>query len=103
MGNNIIAFNNANEGIDNIYSFDTAKHVIQVSAAGFGGGLSTGQLSASQFIIGSSAATSSQLFIYDNITGALFFDQDGSGSGTQVQLASLSTGLSLSTSNFVVV
>ncbi|MHC5771284.1 MAG: hypothetical protein ACYTXI_38135 [Nostoc sp.] len=53
--------------------------------------------------IGTSATTSDQRFIYDDSTGGLYFDQDGSTSGfTQVKLAQLSTGLSLTNNNFVV-
>ncbi|MEH2179022.1 hypothetical protein, partial [Nostoc sp.] len=47
---------------------------------------------------------SNQRFIYDNITGGLYFDQDGSaGAFTQVKFAQLSAGLSLTKNNFVVV
>ncbi|BAY77910.1 hemolysin-type calcium-binding region [Nostoc linckia NIES-25] len=92
-----------NDGIDRIYDFNTTNEVIQVSAAGFGGGLSPGVLSASQLRIGTSATTTTQRFIYNSTTGGLFFDQDGSaGAFTQVQLAELSTGLSLTNTNFVV-
>ncbi|RCJ16672.1 hypothetical protein A6S26_32870 [Nostoc sp. ATCC 43529] len=97
-------FNSLNEGVDKIYDFNTANEVIQVSAAGFGGGLSAGVLSASQLRIGVSANTNAQRFIYNSATGALFFDKDGSaGAFAQVQFAQLSTGLSLTNNNFVVV
>ncbi|MEH2389363.1 MAG: hypothetical protein V7K14_27080 [Nostoc sp.] len=78
--------------------------MIQVSAAGFGGGLSIGSLKTSQFTLGTSATTTNQRFIYDNITGGLYFDLDGSASGfTQVKFAQLSAGLLLTKNNFVVV
>jgi len=97
-------FNSYNEGIDSIDDFNTTNQLIQVSAAGFGGGLSSGSLKATQFTIGTSATTNTQRFIYNSATGGLFFDQDGSKSGfTQVQFAQLSTGLSLTENNFVVV
>nr|WP_322676607.1 calcium-binding protein [Nostoc sp. DedQUE03]MDZ7971851.1 calcium-binding protein [Nostoc sp. DedQUE03]MDZ8048966.1 calcium-binding protein [Nostoc sp. DedQUE02] len=103
-GTDTFAFNSFNEGVDTIYDFNATTELIQVSAAGFGGGLSIGSLAASQLKLGTSATTSNQRFIYDNITGALFFDQDGSASGfTQVKFAQLSTGLSLTKNNFVVV
>ncbi len=98
------AFNSFNEGIDRVYDFNTTNELIRVSVAGFGGGLSPGSLSANQFTIGASASTSTQRFIYNDVTGALFFDQDGSANVfTQVQFAQLSAGLSLSKNNFVVV
>ncbi|MHC5720872.1 MAG: calcium-binding protein, partial [Nostoc sp.] len=87
-----------------LYNFDATKDRIQVSAHGFGGGLSTHSLKADQFTIGTSATTSNQRFIYNNITGALYFDLDGSAHGfSQVKFAQLSAGLSLTQNNFVVV
>ncbi|MFN6472729.1 MAG: hypothetical protein RMY36_024060 [Nostoc sp. SerVER01] len=78
--------------------------MIQVSAAGFGGGLSAGVLKTSQFKIGTSATTTTQRFIYNSTTGALFFDQDGSaGTFTQTQFALVTAGLSLTNNNFVAV
>ncbi|MEH2191333.1 MAG: calcium-binding protein [Nostoc sp.] len=92
-----------NKGVDTIYDFNATNELIQVSATGFGGGLSIGSLSANQFTIGTSATTGDQRFIYDNSTGGLFFDQDGSAGGfTQVKFAQLSIGLSLTNNNFVV-
>ncbi|WP_445632479.1 Calcium-binding protein [Nostoc sp. DSM 114161] len=103
-GIDTFVFNNFNAGSDRIYDFNTTNEVIQVSAAGFGGGLSAGILSASQFKIGASATTSTQRFIYNSSTGALFFDQDGSASTfTQVQFALVTIGLSLTNTNFVLV
>ncbi|MEH1948148.1 MAG: calcium-binding protein [Nostoc sp.] len=103
-GNDTFAFNSYNQGVDSIYNFNATNELIQVSAAGFGGGLSTGSLKTSQFTIGTSATTSNQRFVYDNITGVLYFDLDGSaGTFTQVKFAQLSGGVTLSEKNFVVV
>ncbi|MBD2520720.1 calcium-binding protein, partial [Nostoc sp. FACHB-973] len=103
-GTDTFAFNSYNEGVDTISDFNPTGDLIQVSAAGFGGGLSTPSLLASQFTIGTSATTSTQRFIYNSTIGALFFDQDGSASAfTQVKFASFTTGLSLTENNFVVV
>ncbi|MEH2257033.1 beta strand repeat-containing protein [Nostoc sp.] len=106
-GNDTFVFNSFDEGLDLIRDFgaiNEPNELIQVSAAGFGGGLSAGVLQASQFTLGESATTSSQRFIYNSTTGALFFDSDGSaGAFTQVQFAGLSAGLSLTNNNFVVV
>ncbi|MEH2113027.1 MAG: calcium-binding protein [Nostoc sp.] len=103
-GIDTFAFNSFNEGIDRLDDFNTTNELIRVSIAGFGGGLSPGSLSANQFTIGASATTSTQRFIYNDVTGALFFDQDGSASSfTQIQFAQLSPGSSLTKNNFVVV
>ncbi|MBG1261321.1 beta strand repeat-containing protein [Nostoc commune] len=103
-GTDTFAFNSFNEGIDTIYDFNATNELIQVSAAGFGGGLSSGSLQTSQFTLGTSATTSENRFIYNSATGGLFFDQDGSASAfTQIQFAQLSAGLSVTENNFVVV
>ncbi|MBG1267413.1 calcium-binding protein [Nostoc sp. WHI] len=98
------AFNSFNEGVDTLYDFNATNEFIQVSAAGFGGDLSPGSLSDSQFTLGISATAIAQRFIYDNVTGVVYFDQDGSADAfTQVQFAQLSAGVSLTKNNFVVV
>ncbi|MEH2244580.1 calcium-binding protein [Nostoc sp.] len=103
-GTDTFAFNSYNQGIDTIYDFNATNELIQVSAAGFGGGLSIGSLQTNQFSLGTSATAIAQRFIYDNSTGGLYFDEDGSASGfTQVKFVQLSAGLSLSENNFVVV
>ncbi|MCC5667337.1 calcium-binding protein [Nostoc sp. CHAB 5784] len=103
-GTDTFAFFSLNEGIDRLYDFNATNELIQVLAGNFGGGLSIGSLSTSQFKIGASATTSEERFIYNGITGALYFDQDGSASRfTQVQFAQLSAGLSLTENNFVVI
>ncbi|MEH1816335.1 MAG: calcium-binding protein [Nostoc sp.] len=111
-GTDTFVFSSFDEGLDLIRDFGAVNEpneLIQVSAGGFGGGLSAGVLKASQFTLGESATTSTQRFIYNSTTGALFFDQDGSaGEFTQVQFAqvqftTLSAGLSLTNNNFVVV
>ncbi|WP_445632480.1 Hemolysin-type calcium-binding region [Nostoc sp. DSM 114161] len=103
-GIDTFVFNSFNQGVDKISDFNATNEVIQVSAVGFGGGLSAGVLKANQFRIGASATTSAQRFIYNSTTGALFFDQDGSaGAFAQVQFGQLSTGLALTNNNFVVV
>jgi len=76
---------------------------IVVSASGFGGGLTIGTLSSAQFTIGSAAADASDRFIYNSATGALFFDADATGALGQVQFATLSTNLSLISSDITVV
>ncbi|MHC5730988.1 MAG: calcium-binding protein, partial [Nostoc sp.] len=68
-GTDTFVFKSYNEGIDRLYDFKATNELIQVSAAGFGGGLSIGSLQTSQFTLGTSATTSTQRFIYDNITG----------------------------------
>jgi Ca2+-binding RTX toxin-like protein len=102
-GRDRFVFNSPSQGIDLITDFNVVDDTINVSAAGFGGGLvANAAISSSQFLIGTSATTANQRFIYNNTTGALFFDPDGLGGAAQIQLAILSTGLSLTKADIFV-
>ncbi|HVQ08004.1 MAG TPA: Ig-like domain-containing protein [Allosphingosinicella sp.] len=67
------------------------------------GDLALGQLSASAFVVGTAAGDADDRIIYNNTTGALFYDADGNGAGAAVQFATLSTGLALTASEFFVI
>ncbi|NES25016.1 MAG: calcium-binding protein, partial [Symploca sp. SIO3E6] len=89
---------------DTITDFNSTQgDLIRVFASDFGGGLTVGRLDIDQFTIGSAATNASDRFIYNDTTGALFFDPDGTGTIGQVQFAQLSTGLALTNSDIFVV
>ncbi|MBD2088572.1 hypothetical protein H6F67_01645 [Microcoleus sp. FACHB-1515] len=67
-------------------------------AAGFTANVA---IAASQFRVGTAAATSSDRIIYDSSTGALFFDADGTGATAQVQIATLAAGLNLNSTHIL--
>ena len=58
-------FNDPNQGVDRITDF-VAADSIHVLATGFGGGLTAGAITASQFRIGALAADASDRFIYND-------------------------------------
>ncbi|MCF4970141.1 VCBS domain-containing protein [Nostoc sp. CMAA1605] len=91
------------DGIDTITDFSVTDDKIRVDAAGFGGGLVAGVLAQTQFILGSVAQNQSDRFIYNQSTGALFFDVDGTGSSLQVQIATLSNKAVIDSTNIVVI
>ncbi|WP_442949277.1 hypothetical protein [Nostoc sp.] len=62
-GNDTFAFNSYNDGVNSINDFNATNDLIQVSAFGFDGMLSTPSLQKSQFTIGTSATTTAQRFI----------------------------------------
>lgn len=102
-GSDRFTFNSRSEGIDRITDFRVVDDTIVVFAAGFGGGLVAGSaIAASQFRLGSAATTSSHRFLYDQSTGALFFDQDGTGAIAKTQFATLNTGLALTNADIFV-
>ncbi|HAG83827.1 MAG TPA: calcium-binding protein [Cyanobacteria bacterium UBA12227] len=91
------------EGVDTITDFRVIDDTIYVSKAGFGGGLTSGKaITSGQFRLGSSAGDSSDRFIYNKTTGALFFDTDGTGISKQIQIAQLSTGLAMTNQDIAV-
>jgi Ca2+-binding RTX toxin-like protein len=99
-GADSFVFNAANEGIDIIKDLKVLENdLILISAAGFGGGLAAGNLTAAQFVSGaeiSTATDSSQRFIYNTSNGALFYDADGNGVGSEtIQIATLTGNPSL--------
>lgn len=99
-------FRFSNEGIDTIIDFSSAEDQIRVSGDGFGGsraGLSINTvITPEQFVTGARAGEADDRFIYNPNTGALFYDIDGIGRSRQIQLATLSTGLSLTNENIFV-
>ncbi|MCA2917463.1 MAG: hypothetical protein IM318_07045, partial [Microcystis sp. M017S1] len=103
-GGDQFTFNNRNEGIDTITDFLSSQgDKITVSAAGFGGGLAAGvAITAAQFVLGTTALNASNRFIYNTITGGLFFDGDGTGTLAAIQIATLSSKPTLTASDIVV-
>ncbi len=58
-------------------------------------------LAAAQFQVGSGAIESDDRIIYNNLTGALLFDVDGTGAMTAIQIATLPIGISLTANQFI--
>lgn len=88
--------------VDRIADFASGTDTIALDDAVFTA-LATGQLGAGAFATGTQAADADDRIIYDSDTGALYYDADGNGSGAAVQFATLSAGLTLSASDFVVI
>ncbi len=60
-------------------------------------------LGAAEFTIGAAATTADHRIVYDDTTGALSYDADGSGVGAAVQFATLATGLALTSDDVLVI
>lgn len=107
LGLDTFYFEEPSQEIDTIKDFVVAEDTIEVSDSyydyGFGGGLTPGAtITDDQFVIGSAVADASDRFIYNQKTGALFFDADGTGATEQVQFAQLSTGLDMTNADIFV-
>jgi len=104
-GNDTFIFNSALgvTNIDRISDFNVLDDTVRLDDAVFVG-LAMGTLAASAFAANSTgfAADASDRLIYEIDTGRLFFDSDGSGGAAGVQFATLTAGLALTNSDFLV-
>ncbi|MBX3428475.1 MAG: M10 family metallopeptidase C-terminal domain-containing protein [Hyphomonadaceae bacterium] len=91
----------AGDNVDTIGDFSVADDSIWLDGTIFG--LPAGVLDASAFLIGAAATDAAHRIIYDDTTGALFYDADGSGADAAVQIANLAVGLALTNSDFIII
>ncbi|WFU25382.1 cadherin-like domain-containing protein [Bradyrhizobium sp. CB1717] len=99
-------FNLPSEGVDTVGDFVSGADVLEVSAAGFGGGLVAGMNVASVYGSSSDATfgSSTERFHYDTSSSTLYFDADGSASGTAaVALAQFANGIVLDPDGLLIV
>jgi Ca2+-binding RTX toxin-like protein len=61
-----------------------------------------GKVDLGQFVIGTAAADADDVLIYDQSAGKLYYDADGSGAGSRVQLASFEANLAISLTDLIV-
>ncbi|BAY07756.1 SdiA-regulated domain-containing protein [Calothrix sp. NIES-2098] len=88
---------------DTITDFVHGVDSIVISKSEFGLSQLPGVLNSSLFWSGTSANTPSNRFIYNSSTGNLFFDADGIGSTTQIQIAQLTNRAMLTSSDITVI
>ena len=97
MGNDVFRLD-SNVGTDLITDFTSGQDVIQISsvlAPGASDPSNIENLLAAAFGTGSAATTANQRVIYDQTTGNLYTDVDGSGPTAAVLIANLGAGTSL--------
>jgi len=94
---------NAASNVDRITDFNVADDTIMLEQAIFSSSLGLGNISSSEFVIGTAAQDANDRIIYNSSTGGLFYDNDGVGGNAQVQFAALSAGLGLTNLDFLVV
>ncbi|BAY27535.1 hemolysin-type calcium-binding region [Calothrix sp. NIES-2100] len=91
-------------GYDIITDFSVADDTLFISQAEFGLSQSPDtSLDPSLLRLGASATAASDRFIYNQTTGNLFFDADGIGTATQVQIAQLSNKEQITSVNIIVI
>ncbi len=90
---------------DTIKDFEHGIDKLALDRAAFTAysGSLAGPIAASDLALGTAATTAAQHFIYNQATGALFYDADGVGGVAQVQIAALSTKPVLDAGDFVLI
>ena len=104
-GTDTIVFNTALSAVDNldtVNGFVVADDVFNIDNAVFTG-LAAGALGGGAFYVGAAAHDANDRIIYDDVTGALYFDADGTGAQAAVQFATIAAGLALTNADFVVI
>ena len=88
--------------IDRIVDFQAGLDRIGLDDAVFRG-LTPGGLPPGAFRVGTSAQDADDRIIYDQASGALYYDADGAGGAAAVQFATLSAGTVLTANDFTVI
>jgi transglutaminase-like putative cysteine protease len=87
---------------DVIVDFDPAYDLIRLNDSIFSK-LTEGKLSSSWFRAGTKALDANDYIVYDQGTGKLFYDADGSGSGAAIHFATLENKAALTAADFLVI
>ncbi|RKE80250.1 tandem-95 repeat protein [Rhizobium sp. AG855] len=87
--------------VDAIKDFKVVDDTIVLDKAIFSA-LSTGQLSAAEFVTGTQALDANDHIIYNKTSGILLYDADGAGGAAAIQFATISKNLAMTYLDFVV-
>jgi Ca2+-binding RTX toxin-like protein len=91
-GADTFAFTTAPNGtVDRITDFASGTDKLAFARSAFSA-LAPGELSGAAFVQAAAAFSSDQRIIYNQATGLLSYDADGSGGGTAVAVAQLNAG-----------
>jgi Ca2+-binding RTX toxin-like protein len=89
--------------VDTVFDFNAVNEKILLDSGIFTAAGAVGVLAAAAYKTGAAATDASDRIIYNNGTGALFYDPDGNGAAAQTQFATLGAGLAITNNNFQVV
>ena len=90
--------------VDVITDFNVVDDTIRLDATIFSSGLTPdNSVAGSQFVVGSAALDAGDRIIYDNATGDVFYDSDGTGATAAIRFAQVDAGLVLTNFDFFVV
>lgn len=94
-GADTFLFHLENGGVDTIVDFSSADDTIHADF------LPSGPLGASAFVVGTEATTADHRIIYDQTSGAIYFDADGNGEAEMRLFAYVTPGTELTNLDFV--
>lgn len=106
QGSDYFVFDTAISGfmnVDRITDFAVGIDGILIDDAAFAAIGGSGALSADAFALGTVAGDADDRILYDAATGYLRYDADGSGVSAAVAFATLTSGLALSSADFLIV
>lgn len=89
--------------VDKIIGFTTSQDTIRLDQSVFAGLSAPGALDPSAFVNGTVAHDANDRILYDQATGNLFYDADGSGSAHAVLFATVQADHALTAANFQIV
>lgn len=87
--------------VDRIVGFSSAADSIMLNNSVFTG-LKSGMMSQDAFHLGTSAHDADDRIIYDQKSGSIYYDADGSGAGAAIRFAQLDPGTALTAADFEV-
>jgi Ca2+-binding RTX toxin-like protein len=93
----------ASINVDQIFDFTVAEDKIQLDNDIFTSVGALGTLGASAFFTGSAAHDATDRIIYDSASGNIYYDADGIGAGAQVLFANVTSGLAMTSNDFMIV
>jgi Ca2+-binding RTX toxin-like protein len=94
---------NAAINVDVITDFNVTDDRIVLDDDVFSSSLGLGSVAGSQFVIGPAALDVNHRIIYNDATGAVLYDSDGTGATAAIQFAQLNVELALTNFDFFVV
>ncbi|WP_305072126.1 cadherin domain-containing protein [Microvirga puerhi] len=106
IGKDVFVFDtkpNVRSNVDTIYGFTPVDDTIDLSRKIFSKLPKKGTLAKGAFWIGDHVHDKDDRIIYNKKTGALFYDPDGTGKASAIQIAVLSTKLKLTYHDFMVI
>ncbi len=101
-GSDAFVFDNCHDGVDQVTDFVSGTDTIEIGRLGFAQNMQLGLLGEDSLVFGSTATQNQAQFLYDQSTGNLSIDMDGTGIGEALLFANLGAGTALAYSDIVI-